>query len=231
MTDQRKEHEEELRAIFVQLCVQAASVIESEKLEIKNWCTNEKHLGDKASESSACLANAHGGIVLLGIEDDDIGRRKFSKCPYPNVTTEWIVQRIQDSTVPPVQISVMDASSLLQEISPTSGVNCFAVFVSKTRKIGGHQTVGGNSKIRSGKDCRPYYVAAEDDRSKAPVVFATKEDLSLSSINWGMQKHKKKFEMTKDTWESEFDFLVHIGLLEEDVDDGDSALNYRITLV
>jgi len=214
MHDQSAESEAILRNIFVQLCSQPASVIESETLEIKSWCSGEKQLAEKAADSSACLANARGGIVLLGIEDGDVGMKKFSRCPHGNATPEWISQRIQDATVPPVEIRVIDASTLLRGATGFPNVDCIAVFVAKSRRVGGHQTIGGLSRIRSGKDCRPYYVAAEDDRSKAPVAFAKTDDLSVSSIHWGMQQHKKKFNLAGEQWESEVDFLAHIGLLD-----------------
>jgi hypothetical protein len=176
------------------------------------------------------LGECWRGIVLLGIEEGDIGGRKFSKCPYPNATPEWIVQRIQDGTVPPVDVTVVDASLILQEAIGSSSLSCFAIFVPKSRRVGGHQTVGGVSRIRSGKDCRPYYVAAEDDRSKAPVAFANVKALSIPSITWGIQQHKKKFGLTGEEWETQTDFLTHIGLLELRPDDADACAGTRIAL-
>jgi hypothetical protein len=61
LNDQRIERDRTLKNIFVQLCAQAASVIESETIEIKGWCSNEKQLAEKACDSSSCLANAGGG--------------------------------------------------------------------------------------------------------------------------------------------------------------------------
>jgi ATP-dependent DNA helicase RecG len=230
MTDQKLENEHQLRGIFLQLCSQPASVVESEKLEVKNWCSNEKQLGEKASESSVCLANAHGGIVLLGIEDGDKRVEKFTKCPYPNVNSEWIAQRIQDSTVPPVEISVLDASQLLRETTGSAFANCFAVFLSKSKRIGGHQTISGHSKIRTGKDCRPYYFATVDDRSKAPVVGAAIGDMSKSSIAWGIQQHKKKFNISNLPWDKESDFLAHIGLLDRCFDGDTPTKEFQVSL-
>lgn len=201
-----------LRNIFLQLCVQAASVLESEILEFKGWCNNEKHLAEKASDSAVCLANAHGGLLILGIDDKNHGSLKFSPCPHRDVTAEWIAQRIQDGTVPPVDIRVADASQLLRETTERSKAQCFAVFVTKTRRAGGHQTTSSLSRIRNGKSCRPYYFA-EDDRTKAPVESAELADLSLPSINWGIQQHNRKFGLDGQIWEPS-EFLTHIGLLE-----------------
>lgn len=172
MHDQGTENEATLRSIFLQLCSQPASVIESETLEIKSWCTGEKQLAEKASDSSACLANARGGIVLLGIEDGDVGMRKFSHCPHGNAIPEWVSQRIQDATVPPVEIRVIDASSLLREATGLPNVNCIAIFVAKSRRVGGHQTIGGVSRIRNGKDCR----TSSNDQER--FIFTPESQLS-----------------------------------------------------
>jgi ATP-dependent DNA helicase RecG len=230
MNDQRIEQERQLRGIFTQLRTQPSSVVESETIEIKSWCRDGKQLAEKASESSACLANSHGGVVLLGIEDDDRGHGKFSKCKYSNVTCDWIVQRIQDSTVPPVEIKVVDASQLLQETTGVVGANCFAIFLSRSKRIGGHQTISGHSKIRSGKDCRPYYSAVVDDRSKVPVIGASVCDLSKPSIVWGMQQHKKKFNIASSLGENDIDFLAQIGLLELNPEEENSISIYQISL-
>jgi hypothetical protein len=63
-------NEQSIRNILVQLCTQPTSVVESEELEVKSWCQDKKQLAEKAGEAAACLANASGGILLLGIADD-----------------------------------------------------------------------------------------------------------------------------------------------------------------
>lgn len=227
----KADREAYLRDIFTQLCCQAASVIESETLEIKNWCSSEKQLAEKASESAACLANAHGGCVLLGIENEDVRSSKFSKCPHSNVTVEWLTQRIQDNTVPPVEITVLDASAQLQEVCDRSNVNCFAIFASKAKRESGHQTIGGLSKKRSGKECRPYYVASPDDRTRAPISLSAEGSLSSSSIAWGMQQHEKKFKVPKEQWACGNEFLAHLGLLQPYLEDDEQQLpKFRMTL-
>jgi len=226
MSSPNFEDDKLLRSIFVQLCAQPASVLESETLEFKGWCSNEKQLAEKASDSAACLANAHGGLLILGVDDKNHGSQKFSPCPYRDATPEWVAQRIQDGTVPPVDVRVADVSSLLQGTTGHSKAQCFAVFVTKTRRASGHQTTSGLSRIRSGKSCRPYYLA-EDDRTKAPVESADLRDLSLASIHWGIQQHNRKFSVDGENWESPADFLTHIGLIENTAPCGTPA---RISL-
>jgi predicted HTH transcriptional regulator len=219
LTEKQEQH---LRGIFVQLCNQPANVVESEMLEVKNWCSNEKQLGEKAADSSACLANHKGGVVLLGIEDNE-SQSKFSPCHYRNVNEEWIAQRIHDGTVPPVDIMVRDVSDLLRDTAGSWDANCFAVFVEKTRHVGGHQTASGVSRIRSGRECKPNYIAATDDRTRAQVHSANLSFLSEQSISWGIQQHQKKFGLSGRKWESQVEFLASIGVIK--LPDG-SAVEY-----
>lgn len=203
--------------------------MESETLEIKGWCKDEKELAIKISEAAACLANALGGIVLVGIADEIEGAAKFSHCPYQNVRTDWITRRIHDLTYPPVEITVHDISKLAQEISGKPSAIVYAISAPRTNRIGGHQITGGLSKIRSGKECRPYY-SAEDDRTKACISGAVASDLSRGSIEWAMEQHHKKFNVQTSRWESPHDFLVHIGVLERFLPDEAPQPSFRITL-
>jgi ATP-dependent DNA helicase RecG len=228
--ESKNEREEYLKDLFTQLCCQASSVVECETLEIKNWCSSEKQLAEKASESAMCLANLRGGCVLLGIENEDERGPKFSKCPHVNVTTEWLTQRVHDNTVPPVEIKVVDASVQLRATTGKNTVNCFAIFVAKAKRESGHQTVGGLSKIRSGKECRPYYVASPDDRTRAIVSTSAVGLFSPMSIAWGMQQYEKKFGVPKEQWEGHEDFLTHLGLVERYLEEEEQLPKYRVTL-
>ena len=203
--------------------------MESDTLEIKGWCKDEKELALKASEAAACLANALGGTVLIGISECDEGTRKFSRCPYMNVHPDWITQRIHDLTYPPVEVAVHDISKVVQEITAKPEANAYAVLAPRTKHIGGHQITGGLSKIRSGKECRPYY-SAEDDRTKACVPGVVPSDLARGSIDWAMEQHQKKFGISTARWENPYDFLVHIGLLERYVPGDASGSSFRVTL-
>jgi ATP-dependent DNA helicase RecG len=203
--------------------------MESETLEIKGWCKDEKELAVKISEAAACLANALGGTVLVGIADDADGAAKFSRCPYQNVRPDWITQRIHDLTYPPVEITVHDISKLTQEMTGKTEAIAYAICAPRTSRIGGHQITGGLSKIRSGKECRPYY-SAEDDRTKASIPGAVASDLSRGSIDWAMEQHHKKFNVPSSRWESPHDFLVHIGVLERFLPDEAPQPSFRVTL-
>jgi ATP-dependent DNA helicase RecG len=204
---------DDIRNILVQLAVQSADVVESETLEIKGWCASSQELAEKVSEAVACLANAQGGLVLAGIADHSKEKPKYSQCPFPSVSPEWLQQRIHDLTMPPVACSVFDISDLIVGFAP-SGSHALAVTVPKTRFMGGHLTAKGISKTRVGKECRPQY-AAEDDRSKVTVPGATRESLSALSIQWAVSQHVKRFGTGLaggDPW----DTLRQVGLILEE---------------
>src|SRR5437660_1143991 len=63
------------RNLFVQLCVQPADALENESLEIKGWCHNEKELTEKVVDAASCLANAQGGVVLVGVGEESTAQK------------------------------------------------------------------------------------------------------------------------------------------------------------
>ncbi len=222
-------NEQAIKNILVQLCSQPASVVESEELEVKSWCQDEKQLAEKIGEAAACLANASGGILILGVADDDRKGRKFSTCPYRNVNVPWITQRVHDLTMPPVEVTVRDISKAVREITGEAAANGFAVLIPKSKRLSGHITVGGMSKIRSGRECKPYY-SVEEDFTKATDPTLTVSDLSLESIQWGIERHQRKFEVPAGSFESHTDFLIRIGMVERYVPQDDSCPSYRVSL-
>lgn len=165
---------------------------------------------------------------MIGVSDAS-GSLKFSPCPYPNVRGDWIAQRVHDLTYPPVEITVHDVSSVVHEVTARADARAFMISAPKTKRIGGHQIVGGLSKIRSGKECQPYY-SAEDDRTKACVPEAAASDLSLVSIAWAIEQHHRKHKVPTTNWESPYDFLVYTGLLERYFTEQASAPSFRVTL-
>lgn len=218
-----------VRKILDDLCTQRTEDVESENLEIKGWCQNEKELTEKTAEACACIANLHGGFVLVGVSGDRNDTRKFSPCPYPSVTSSWLLQRIHDSTAPPVECIVRDVSGLLAQILGRGDANVFAISLPRTRYISGHMTAGGISKIRSGKECRPYYTA-EDDRTKAAVPGVSIDDLSVTSIDWGMAQHQRQFNAPKEQWAENSEFLAQARLIEPFLADEEQMPRFRISL-
>src|SRR3990172_3734708 len=65
-----------LKNLLVQLSDQSSDAVESQTIEIKSWCHDDRQLAEKVAEAAACLANTDGGIVLVGIDDKRNGRDK-----------------------------------------------------------------------------------------------------------------------------------------------------------
>jgi hypothetical protein len=201
-------------------------VIEHEELEIKGWCGDDRQLAEKVVEAASCLANAHGGIVLVGIDEKT---PKFSACPHANVSTAWLERRIKDNSIPPVECEVYDLSALLTQVRGTPGANAYGVVVPRTRYLCTHVTTKGISKIRVGKECRPYFVTADDDRTKAIVQDVSTADLSLTSITWAIAQHQKRFR-TRSASDDPFEFLSTARMLEPFLPDTEQSIRYHVTL-
>ena len=60
-----------------------AGDLESQTLEVKGWCRDEKDLAREISEAAVCLANGDGGLVLVGVDDKKLGDAAITRCPYP----------------------------------------------------------------------------------------------------------------------------------------------------
>ena len=216
-----------VRKIITDLIVHCADEVESEELEIKSWCRNERDLAEHVSEACSCLANAAGGFVLVGVEDGPNVGRKFSKCPHPCVTRTWLNTSIHNLTQPPVECAVHDISALAGEVLGAEGNELFIVRVPRTRHISGH-TSKGISKIRVGKQCQAQYVAG-DDRTSVTVPEVSIDDLSVVSIDWGISQHARHFK-NPTQWADRAEFLAQARLVEPQLLDEEYLPQLRPTL-
>jgi hypothetical protein len=105
-----------IRKIINDLLTQTVEEVESEELEIKGWCRDERELADKVAEACACIANTSGGFVVVGVTDAPYSLRKFSRCPHSAVNTSWLETKVHDLTKPPVECFPFDASGILAEL-------------------------------------------------------------------------------------------------------------------
>jgi ATP-dependent DNA helicase RecG len=218
-----------VRGVLVQLCDQPTEIVESDKIEIKGWCRDERALTDKIVDASACLANASGGTLIIGVEKGGC-TGNFSRCPHPGVTPDWVLARIHENTHPPVECSVQDISDLLRDITGIADVNAFAVAIPRTKHFSGHVTAKGLSRIRVGRECRPNFSVADDDRSAVIVPGVTAEDLSEPTVIWAMEQHSKKFGGPVSRWENPWEFLAEARLLERYLPEEEYFPKYRVPL-
>jgi len=200
-----------VRKIISDLLIQKADEVESEQIEIKSWCNNERELSEKVAEACACLANTSGGFVVVGVADGVALGRKFSRCPHASVGPNWLQTCVHDQTRPPVECTPYDASGILSEVTGAGGDNLYFLRVPRTRIISGH-THKNISKVRVGKQCQPQYVA-EDDRTAALVTQISMEDMAFGSIDWGIAQHQKHFR-NPSPWADRAEFLAQARLVE-----------------
>jgi predicted HTH transcriptional regulator len=219
---------EYVRNIISDLLSATPDEVESDHIEAKSWCRDEKELADKVSDACACLANSTGGYVFVGVAEGPSAGRRFSPCPHPGITRNWLTTHVQDLNRPPVECWTYDVSDLLSEVIGTPGCNLFAIHVPQKRCISAHVTHKGISKVRVGKECRTQF-SAEDDRTKAFVPFASLEDLSVASIEWGMAQYQKLFKVSTQ-WSEHSDFLIQAQLAEPFLQDEEQSPRLRISL-
>lgn len=215
-----------IRKIISDLLVQTVEEVESEELEIKGWCRDERELAEKVAEACACIANTAGGHVLVGVTDSANVRPKFSRCPHSVVSATWLQTKVHDLTKPPVQCFPFDASEILSEVVGPCESNLYVLRVPQSRGVSGH-TTKGISKIRVGKECQPHYLAG-DDRTSVILPYLSEEDLSLTSIDWAIAQHQKHFK-TSATWGDRMDFLAQARLIEPYLPDDDYSARFQIS--
>jgi hypothetical protein len=218
---------ERFRSIFAQLCVQSTEVVENEQLEIKGWCQDEKELAHKVAEAASCLANAKGGDILVGIESKNEPR--FSSCPFPNVNANWLVACVKDNTVPPVECEAHDLTSVLTDVRGTGPITAFAITVPRSHHLCAHVTGKGISKIRVGKECRPYFTTADDDRTASIAPDVSIDDLSLTSMNWAIGQHNR-VSSVGDSLSDPIDLLLRSHLVNPYLIDGETSPRFNVTL-
>lgn len=216
-----------VRKIISDLLVHRVDDVESDQIEIKGWCDNEKELAEKISDACSCLANTSGGLVVVGVSEERGRRSRFSPCPYSVVSGSWLTNQVQNLTRPPVECSGHDISGMLAEQLGSAGNNLFVMRVPKTRHMGSHLNSKGISKRRIGKQCQPQYVA-EDDRTRVAVPDVTIDDLATSSVDWGISQHQKN-RKSPTQWMDHAEFLAQTQMLEPFLLDEEVTLRYRIS--
>jgi ATP-dependent DNA helicase RecG len=137
----------ELRDLLRRLDSGPADVIESEELECKTWD------GDRAAKESqirmlreavVCLANARGGVILLGIADRKRTRREAIQ-GVGELDTRELRRKIYDGTEPHILVEIDEL------LEPEGRILAIRV----PRGLPPHTTSEGVAKIRIGKECKP----------------------------------------------------------------------------
>ncbi len=160
-----------------------ADAIESEVLECKPWdpdAGRRKEQLRELREAVVCLANARGGVIVLGIQDRKRTRREAIK-GVGDLASESLRKAVYDGTDPHL---LVDAEELIE---PEGRLLLLHV----PQGLGVHTTSDGVAKIRVGKDCQPLTgsmftqrlsASTEFDRSAQPLAGAALADLVPDSV-------------------------------------------------
>ncbi|MBI4881428.1 MAG: putative DNA binding domain-containing protein [Planctomycetes bacterium] len=137
----------EIRVLLRQLDGSPADAIESESLECKPWDPDPRRLKEQLREireTVVSLANARGGVIVLGIQDR-MRSRAEAITGVGDLSPDVLRKRIYDGTDPHVLVDC-------EEILEPEG-RLLALHV--PQGLGVHTTSEGVAKVRVGKDCQP----------------------------------------------------------------------------
>jgi ATP-dependent DNA helicase RecG len=135
---------EEIRALLEKLDGKRASELEDDTLEFKGWEENVKQRHRLLREEAVCLANAHGGTIVLGVRD--------------NVRTKKeAIQGVGVYDIPGLRRAIYDGTDphILTDIEELVEQEQTLLLIHIPKGLPPHTTSDGVSKIRVGAECKP----------------------------------------------------------------------------
>jgi ATP-dependent DNA helicase RecG len=118
-----------------------ADTLEGQRLEFKTGSSLKDELA-KIAEATVCLANADGGLVIVGVRDRPGGREALVGA---QATEDQIVRHLVDAVNPPLTVGV-DSGIVAGEA---------VVAINVIRGVRVHALSDGQVKARFGKSCIP----------------------------------------------------------------------------
>ena len=156
-------------------------------LEVKGWCNNERDLWKEATDAAVCLANADGGIVLVGLDNDCL-IDQAPPCPHENVTPEWLKELVRKYSHPPVECTACRLGEAVPA-APIAAKDCIVLLVPRKTIVGMHRTHHGVCLIRHGDRCDVDHLSSQDDYSRTLLDEAGFDSLSRESLQWAFTNH------------------------------------------
>lgn len=138
---------EEIRSLLPQLDGSPADSLESETLEFKPWIAApdaRKRQARTLREAVVAIANAHGGIVVLGVADQKKTRAEAIQ-GVGDLDGEGLRRDIYDGTDP----------HILVDIEPLEEPEGRLLVIRIPRGLGLHTTTEGVARLRVGKESKP----------------------------------------------------------------------------
>ncbi|HKT13615.1 MAG TPA: ATP-binding protein [Terriglobia bacterium] len=161
--------------------------VERSIFEVRGWCESRGELWKEATDAAVCLANASGGIVLMGLDQSRL-INEAPPCPHQEVTPEWLEESVRKHSHPPVECT---ACRLGEAVPATPGTakGCIVLLVPPKTIARLHRTHGGVCLVRHGDRCEIDHLSSRDDHTSILLDGAGLECLSNESLNWAFTNH------------------------------------------
>ena len=150
--------------------------------EVIGWCDNERDLWMEATDAAVCLANAEGGILLVGLDDESLIDRAQA-CPHKQVTPEWLQESVRKYSYPPVECTACWLGEAVPA-TPEVAQHCIVLVLPRRTILRVHRTHRGVCLVRRGDNCDVDHLASEEDPTKVLVDGANLDSLSKESLHW-----------------------------------------------
>jgi ATP-dependent DNA helicase RecG len=173
----------EIRQLLQRLEGEPADAIESETVECKPWEAPARpfdSLVREVREAVVCLANARGGMIVLGVSDRKRTRREAIHGVGP-LDAQDLRRRIYDGTEPRILVEIEEL------VEPEGRL----LLVRVPRGMPPHTTTEGVGRIRVGKECKPLtgsalsrlmFAGGQRDLTAETLPDATQADLDPEQI-------------------------------------------------
>ena len=161
--------------------------VERSIFEVRGWCGSEQDLWKEATDAAVCMANADGGIVLIGLDP----RRLIDEappCPHEKVTPEWLQESVRNHSHPPVECTACRLAEAVPA-TPHAAQNCLVLLVPRKTLAGMHRTDRGVCLVRQGDRCEVDHLSSQDDHSSILLDGAGLDSLSNESLHWAFTNH------------------------------------------
>jgi len=123
--------------------VMPAASVESQQLEFKSWCKDDRELSREIADAAVCLASTDGGLLILGVDDKSVDSEPWLAVRIPGVSVDWVRAKIRELTRPPVRCRVSKVSELLPSLAGTASGELIVIDLPKTTHISGHRNTKG----------------------------------------------------------------------------------------
>lgn len=151
-------------------------------LEVKGWGESSNQLWKEAADAAVCLANAEGGILLVGLDSERV-IAQATPCPHENVTPEWLQESVRCHSHPPVECTACRLGEAVPA-TPAAAKQCIVLLVPRKAIAGMHRTDQGVCLIRRGGRCEVDHLTSQEDYTGVLLDGADLDSLSQESLEW-----------------------------------------------